>query len=53
MFHDRVSNLVTASQMGMYTIWIGREELPADVHTKIENIDGLGKVLDTLNICTE
>lgn len=53
MIDDRVSNLVTASQMGMYTIWIGHhEELPVDVHAQIENIDELGKVLNTLSICT-
>lgn len=50
MIDDRVSNLVTASQMGMYTIWIGCEELPADVHAQIENINGLGKVLNMLSI---
>ncbi len=51
MIDDRVSNLVTASEMGMYTIWVGQEELPDDLHAQIEDIDGLAEVLDTLNLC--
>jgi pyrimidine 5'-nucleotidase len=52
MIDDRISNLVTASQTGMYTIWIGEEDLPTDVHARIESIDGLAKILDTMNIYT-
>lgn len=50
MIDDRVDNLVTASQMGIYTIWIGHEDLPADLHTRIQNIGGLANILSRLEI---